>query len=466
MYELNELHYLDLHELAYLIDRRDVSPTEVTRHQLARIAALDPSLGAFIEVIADQATVAAEGLEQELLKGHSRGPLHGVPVAVKDNIDVTGVATTAGMPFRRATRATQDATTVRRLRSAGAVILGKLNLTEGALADYTPPFKAPLNPWDADRYPGASSSGSAIATAAGLCFGTLATDTGASIRVPSAVNGVTGLKPTWGRVSRHGVFELAATLDHVGPICRTAADVATMLGVIAGADPSDPTAEQVDVPNYAVTDKTDLRGLRVGVDVEWNQAGVDHGTAQGMLNAVATLESLGAEVVEVAFPDPSQMVDDWFVACAVETAFAHRATFPVHRDTYGPTLTRFIENGRSVSSQEYQAVLLHRLDYRGRLSMLFQKVDILAMPAMAFAAPSMDEMEVITNETISGLHRFTCEFDMTGNPTLTAPSGLNEIGLPVAVQFIGSHFAEQVLLRAGIAFQSVTTHHRNRPPIS
>jgi amidase len=227
--------------------------------------------------------------------------LHGVPIAVKDLCWTEGIATAAGMPLHRDFIPAVDATVVRKLREAGAVLLGKLQLTEGAFADHHPDVAAPLNPWHRDHWSGASSSGSGVATAAGLCFGSLGSDTGGSIRFPSAANGNTRLKPTWGRVSRFGCFELAASLDHIGPICRSAADAAIVLGAIAGSDPRDPTALRSDVPDYLAADDGTLRGVRLGFDERYALDDVDAETRGAVETALATVRSLGAEIVTVWF---------------------------------------------------------------------------------------------------------------------------------------------------------------------
>jgi amidase len=246
---VDDLHYLELTELAACIKARQISPPEVTRAQLARIAALDGELGSYVHVMAESAMAQAEAAQAELAAGQYRGPLHGVPIALKDLFWTKGHPTAAGSIIHSHYRPDHDASVVRRLNEAGAVVLGKLQLTEGAYSDHHPSVTPPKNPWHSDYWPGISSSGPAVATAAGLCYGALASDTGGSIRWPCAANGLTGLKPSWGRVSRYGMFELAATLDHVGPIARSAADAGAMLGVIAGSDPEDPTAVLDPVPD-------------------------------------------------------------------------------------------------------------------------------------------------------------------------------------------------------------------------
>lgn len=240
---------------------------------------------------------------------------------------------------------------MRRLKAAGAVLLGKLQLTEGAYSDHHPSVTPPKNPWNAEYWPGISSSGPGVASAAGLCFGALASDTGGSIRWPSAANGVTGLKPTWGRVSRHGVFALAPTLDHVGTMTRSAADAGAMLSIVAGSDANDPTAVLDPVSAYSMIGGQGVRGLRLGVDAEWNNDGVDDRTRAVLSDAIEAFRDLGAAIVDVRFPDAEQIVADWSPNCAVEAAVAHAATYPARKDEYAPCWLRSLRpDGRCPGS--------------------------------------------------------------------------------------------------------------------
>jgi amidase len=460
-----DLHYLELTELAARIRAREVSPVAVTRAQLDRIASLDGELGSYALVMADVAMAQAEAAEVEIADGRYRGPLHGVPIAVKDLCWTKGVPTAAGMAVYRDYCPNEDATVVRRLRDAGAVLLGKLQLTEGAYSDHHPSVTPPKNPWNAEYWPGISSSGPGVATAAGLCFGSLGSDTGGSIRWPSAANGLTGLKPTWGRVSRYGVFELAATLDHVGPMTRSAADAGAMLGAIAGSDPNDPTALLDPVPDYLAVVGQGVRDLRIGVDAAWNGDGVDATTQAVLSEAAQVFRTLGADIVDVRFPDVTQAIADWSANCAVEAAVAHEATYPARKDEYGAVLASVIEAGRVLSGREYQKILLRRLELRGRVAALFGTIDLLLIPVHPFAPPTLAMIRTLGEqpELISKLQRYTCPFDMTGNPTITLPGGVSETGLPIAFQLVAAGLCEATLVRASAAFQSVTSWHRRHP---
>lgn len=459
------LHYLELTELAARLEAREISALEVTRAQLDRIDALDRELGSYVHVMAGSAISAAKAADAEIARGRYRGVLHGVPIALKDLFWTKGVPTAAGTTLHRDFRPDEDATVVRRLKGAGAVVLGKLQLTEGAYSDHHPLVAPPKNPWNADYWPGISSSGSAVATAAGLCFGSLGSDTGGSIRWPCAANGLTGLKPSWGRVSRHGTFELAATLDHVGPIGRSAADAGALLGVVAGHDPSDPTSLFDPVPDYLAAAAQGVRGLRIGVDAAWNSDDVDLTTQHVLADAIEAFRALGADTVNVRFPDVRQAIDDWTPNCAVEAAVAHEATYPARRDEYGPILASVIETGRTLSARDYQKILLRRLALRGRVTALFETIDLLLTPVQPFEPLTLAMIQTLGEQPnlIAKLQRYTCPFDMTGHPTITLPGGSSEDGLPIAFQLVAAHLGEPMLVRAGAAFQRATSWHRRHP---
>jgi amidase len=306
-----------------------------------------------------------------------------------------------------------------------------------------------------------------VATAAGLCYGSLGTDTGGSIRFPSSANGLTGLKPTWGRVSRHGAFELAATLDHIGPMTRSAADAGAMLGAIAGADPKDPTASLAAVPNYLAGMERGLRGLRVGIDARWNGEGVDAATAKVMEGALAAVRELGAEVRHVTFPDPAQVIADWFPLCGIEAAVVHESTYPARKQMYGPALSGLLDLGRAQSGIDYQKIVLRRHAFGGRVREMFEGIDLLLMPSQGVASPTLERMLSFGEdaELMSAMLRYTCPLDMSGSPTITLPGGFTDAGTPVAFQFVARHFEEELLVRAGWAFQQATDWHRRHPAL-
>ncbi|SVC03821.1 uncharacterized protein METZ01_LOCUS256675, partial [marine metagenome] len=304
-------HYNSLLDIAQRLHAKHISPVELTEYMLKRIATKDRRLKSFATVTEELAREQAKKAEQEIQRGRIRGPLHGVPIAVKDLCYTRGIPTAAGMTIHKEFKPKFNATVVRRFVDAGAVLLGKLQMTEGAFAEHHPDIVPPVNPWNKAHWTGVSSSGSGVATAAGLCFASLGSDTGGSIRFPSAANGVTGLKPTWGRVSRYGIFDLAPTLDHIGPMCRNAADTGAVLGVIAGIDTYDPTASPIPVPNYLAGLERGIDGLRFGFDPKYNSRGVDRDMVTTVKNTLTTLTAMGAELREVTFPNTDVIVEEW-----------------------------------------------------------------------------------------------------------------------------------------------------------
>lgn len=462
-----QIPFLEIGELTRLLHTRKLSPVELTHSMLERIGQLDGRLGAYALVTADLALAQARDAESLLMQRRILGPLHGVPIAVKDLCFTKGIATAAGMPLHRNFTPGFDATVVARLRHAGAILLGKLQMTEGAFADHHPAIAPPVNPWHAEHWSGASSSGSGVATAAGLCFGSIGSDTGGSIRFPSAANGVTGIKPTWGRVSVNGAYELAASLDHIGPMCRSAADAGAMLGVIAGADVRDPTALQAPAPDYLAGIDRDLRGVRVGIDPVYTSVGVDAVMAGTLEQAREVFGALGAELRTVSFPDPQDVIRDWGPQCAVETAVAHEATFPSQRAAYGPGLAGFIDMGRRVNALDLQKVWRRRRAFAGRVAALFDTIDLLLVPAQPIASPTVAEMATLGSDpnAFEVLVKFTAPFNTTGSPTITLPAGFTRQGTPVAVQLVARHLDESLLVRAGRAFQRETDWHRRHPAL-
>ena len=460
-------HYLELLDIARRIQAREISSVDATRAQLERIRKLDGQLKSYATLMADSALADAARADAEIAKGQIRGPMHGAPIAVKDLCWTQGVPTAAGMTIYADFKPDQDATVVKRLRAAGTVILGKLQLTEGAYADHHPKIAPPVNPWNAAHWSGASSSGSGVATAAGLCYGSLGSDTGGSIRFPSAANGLTGIKPTWGRVSRFGVFELAATLDHIGPMARSAADAGALLGAIAGPDANDPTAVQLPVPSYLAGMTRGLRGLRIGVDAAWNSTSVDAATRAVMADALRVVTELGGDLREVKFPNPEQMITDWFPLCGVETAVAHEATYPQRKSEYGPGLAGLIDLGLAQRGVDYQKIVLNRRAFSGRVAALFEGIDLLLIPTTAAASPTLAQMAGLATDAdlLQALLRYTCPFDMTGSPTITLPGGFTSTGTPIAFQFVARHFEEDLLVRAGWHYQQATDWHRRHPSL-
>ena len=462
-----QVHYVELVEIGRRLHAREISPVELAEAMLRRIERLDRRLRPFALVTGDLALGQAKKAEAEIAKGRLRGPLHGVPIAVKDLCYTKGIVTAAGMPLHGNFKPRHDATVVKRLRDAGAVLLGKLQMTEGAYAEHHPDIAPPKNPWNPAHWTGVSSSGSGVATAAGLCFASLGSDTGGSIRFPSAANGITGLKPTWGRVSRYGVFDLAPSLDHVGPMCRSAADNAAVLSVIAGPDEKDPTAAPGPVPNYLAGLERPIRGLRLGVDPAYNNKGVDDATRQALQEAIAVFKELGADIRRVTVPNTDRVMREWVSHCAVETAVAHGKTYPKQKDAYGPALAALIERGRGLTAMDYQRLLLTRQTFNGEAARMFEDIDLLLAPVLFRAAPSLKDIAALRldEKARPWLMRFSAPFDYTGHPALTLPCGMTDGSMPIALQLVGRHFEEDIVLRAGHAFQRETDWHRQHPKV-
>jgi amidase len=464
-------HYLPLTEVARLIAARQLSPLDLTEHMLARIGALDGRLHSYFTVSADRARTAARRAEEEIRKGRYRGPLHGVPVAVKDLCLTKGLATTGGMSFLRDNVPLEDATVVARLEAAGAVLLGKLAMTEGAMAGYHRDFPIPVNPWVPDRWTGGSSSGCGVATAAGLCFGSHGSDTGGSIRFPAAANAVVGLKPTYGRVSRCGVMPLAESLDHVGPMTRTVADAAVMLQAIAGRDPMDPTSLDAPVPDYLESLEGGVAGLRIGFDPSQIEGSGTDGYSAALRTALAQLESLGATLIEITLPPipgpPGQL---WFTIGAYEAHQAHRVNYLQRPEAYGEYFRGFLDTGATITRDAYEAARRTVRAFSAEYRLQLAAIDAVAGPATGPIFP-------ITAEVLYGppsgfdavIHLFGLPFifpaNLAGVPTICLPCGCSTDGVPFSLQFTAGALREDKLLRIARAYEQATAWHRLHPPV-
>lgn len=465
----SDLAFLSALELSAQFKAKKLSPVEVTDAMLKRIERLDGKLVAYCAMMADTARAEAKAAEAEIAKGQHKGPLHGVPIGIKDLCAAKGVVTAAGMPRIHGRNVTQkDSTVVARLRAAGAVILGKLQLTEGAVAHHHPDIKPPVNPWHANYWSGASSSGSGVATAAGLCYGSLGSDTGGSIRFPCFSNGVTGIKPTWGRVSRAGVFALSQSLDHIGPMTRSAADAGAMLGAIAGADPEDPTALKAPVPDYLAGLGQGLKGVRVGYDEAWCHGPCHPAISKAVEDGIAILKAAGAEIKPIIFPAYEAVLAAWFPICTTEAAAVHEAYYPARAADYGDGIKGLLDDGRAATGIAYAKAQFARQDFRGALEAVFQSVDVIAGPSYMRLNMSLPEFERFGSqpEDWPNLLRYTAPFDMTGSPTICLPAGFDKNGLPIGFQLIGRHLDEALLVRAGDAYQRATDWHKRRPPMA
>ena len=459
------LCFLTLGELSALLRKRSVTSVEATRAVLDRIHKLNPTLRAYLAVLDESALRQAKAADQEIAAGKWRGPLHGVPVAVKDLCWTRGIPTTCASKLFRDWRPDANATVVDRFEGAGAVLLGKLHLTEFAMVWYHPEVPGPQNPWNPALWPGASSSGSGSATAAGLCYAAIGTDTGGSIRLPSAANGIVGLKPTWGRVSRHGVFPLGESLDHIGPMTRSVADAALVLSVIAGRDELDDTSLTAPLDNYAAAIDAGANGIRIGVDEKYI-ARASSEVANAVNSAIADFERIGARIIKVKLPDVEPCMSAWIPMCASEAAAAHAATYPSRAVDYGPGFRSFLEAGASIRGQDYANAHMVRERFANRFQQLFEQVDVIACPSMPSATLPNDAIPPEAGSFTEPLPllAFTAPFNMSRNPTLSMPCGACNGAPPPSLQLVGPSLGEATLIRMGAAYERSTEWHMQRPP--
>ncbi|MBX3015265.1 MAG: amidase [Caldilineaceae bacterium] len=463
---MTELALSSFTALAPLLRTGELSPVELTHQLLARIETLDPRFHSYVTVLADQALAQAAAAEAEIAAGHYRGPLHGIPVAVKDLCFTQGIPTTCGSLLLRDWIPDQTATSVWKLEQAGAILLGKLHMTEFALRWHHPYRPIPVNPWGAGRWPGVSSSGSGVATAAGLCYGAIGTDTGGSIRFPAASCGTVGLKPTYGRVSRAGVFPLAASLDHIGPLTRSVADAAAMLQAMAGFDPLDPTSSRLPVPDYLAALAEGVAGIRIGVDERYITEGVQPAVSAAVHTAIRVLAELGAEIVPVTVPepDPQQTTTAWLTLTGADALVAHEGLYPERAAEYGP-FRELLDNTAKLSAQDYAKAHALRETFACQLAPLFEQMDLLLCPTMPTTAPPMDAQGNALLQPGYVRTRYTYLFNFSRNPTLSLPCGFDQEGLPISLQLVGRHFEEALLCRAGHAYEQATDWHTYVPTL-
>jgi aspartyl-tRNA(Asn)/glutamyl-tRNA(Gln) amidotransferase subunit A len=483
-----DLCYLSLRDIARRIETRDVSPVEVTQAVLDRIERLNPTLNAYITVMAEQALDDARAAAGDIANGNYRGPLHGVPVGVKDLCQTVGVRTTAGSKILEDWVPDEDSALVRRLRDAGAVIVGKAHLHEWAFGTtgMNPHFGFAHNPWNIDCVTGGSSSGSGVAVAAGLCYAAIGSDTGGSIRIPASLCGVTGIKPTYGRVSLAGTVPLSWSLDHLGPMARSALDCALVLDAIAGHDPADPASADAPVESWAAALESNasgegefvprlgpmdtarrsstLAGQRVGVVTNALNA-AEAETAALVRVAIDALARLGAEVREITLP---VLEEYWPVASVVllsEAAAYHKDNIEARPEDYGDDVRDRIQAGLELKATDYIRGMRSLEEVRKTCDDTFLPgVDVLALPATRQDAVTIES--VTQEDPTVGYTRFTAQFNLTGQPALSVPCGLTQQGLPVGLQLVGRRFEEITVLRAAHALESEAKLRLPFPPIS
>lgn len=457
-----------LWSVAAAFRERRVSPVELTRVMLDRIARLNPRFHAYTTVFEEVAMIQARQAEAELSAGLDHGPLHGIPIGVKDLVQVAGYPNTCGSIIKQESIATEDATIVSKLRSAGAVLLGTLNMTEFALSGYHPELPVPVNPWGADRWSGVSSSGSAVAAALGLAYATVGTDTGGSIRFPAAVNGVVGIKPTFGRVSTAGIFPLARSLDHTGPIARSVKDAAVMLQVIAGYDAKDAYSSRRAVPNYTNTIDNGVSELKIGIDTRYCQTDADPVVAEAVHSAAQEIERLGAKLVPVDMAGVTEVCQYWGAVVAAQAAIAHSQWFPAQADRYGPVFRSTLEVADSITGSHYAQAQLAAAKVRAVFAGAFESVDVIASPGAPLPAMPLEEFPptaVLPPEAVASFISYAAPLNFSGHPSITLPCGQSPEGLPLGLQLLGRHFEEATLIRVAHAYEQATSWHKCTPTL-
>lgn len=449
-----------------MLRRKAVSPVDLTQACLKRIETYNSALNAFITVTTDQARETARAMEAEQLQGKWRGPLHGIPIALKDNIDTAGIRTTAASELFKDRVPSADAEVVRRLKNAGAILLGKTNLHEFAYGGSSSvSYFGPVhNPWALDRIPGGSSGGSAAATATGLCFGALGTDTAGSARIPACYCGIVGFKPTYGRVSNRGVVPLSWTLDHVAPLSRTVEDAAIMLGVIAGYDELDPSTAELPVPDYSSAFKMQASKLSLGIPRTPFFDTLDSEISKAVDAAIEVLHKFTSTVGEITLPSSSIPFDEIYARVRSVEGYAYHSHWITESpEKYQPvTRERILRNSAEIKAPAY-AEARRELDLlRREIKKVFATVDLLVMPTLPSPPVLIAQAASPTAVSI----RNTSPFDVLGLPAISIPCGFTTSGLPIGLQIVGAPFAESTVLALAHAYERETQWHKRHPTVN
>ncbi len=466
-----ELCYMSAGQLSRLIRDKELSPVELVEAHLARIEVLEPVLNSFITLLPEQAVAAARKAEEEIQAGRYRGPLHGIPLGLKDLYYVKGVRNTAGSRIFDDFVPDFDSTIAARFAGAGAILLGKLNMHQFAYGPQgeNPDYGHMHNPWNPELISGGSSGGSGSAAAAGQCTLTMGSDTGGSVRIPSALCGLAGLKPTYGRLSCYGLTPLSWCLDHPGPMARTVEDCALAMNAIAAYDPNDPASADVPVPDYTVALTGDIRGLRVGIPKEYYEVPLDSQVEGAVRKAVDLLGELGATVTELSWPMYHQSMPISTTILMAEAAAYHGDLVRTQGNLLYPPVRVRLESGFFISATDYiQAQRARALFDRQSLE-LFREVDLLAGPTEPIVAHKIGLSQVQVGDTTMAstpaLTQYTRAFNLNGFPAITVPCGFSDEGLPIGLQLAGRPFDEGTVLRAAHAYEQATDWHKRRPPL-
>ena len=467
-----ELPFLTASQLSRLIETKEVSPVEATEAYLDRIEAVDPKLNSYITVPGEQALEAARQAEHEIATSQHRGPLHGVPMAVKDQFNTAGIRTTGGSSILKDNIPDEDATVITNLKKAGAVMLGKLNMSEFAMAEiYNHPYGTPRNPWDLERNPGTSSSGSGAATAASLCATSLGEDTGGSIRGPANFSGLVGLRPSHGRVSRHGVLGGSWSMDTVGPISRSVEDAAITIQAIAGYDPKDRYSWNVPVPDYRQALTGDIQGIKLGVVQErMDSPDLDPEFRDTVAKAISALGELGASSQDVSIPLAPKAGALTMSILSVEWSNLHRPLFEPNIDELDHNNKIRFLTGSVIPAQFYYKSQKIRAVLRQQILDALEQVDVLVLPTGPVTAPPVESVPGVQSKEhaltgLAGRISFTGPFNLAGTPALSVPCGFSSSGMPMGLQIVGRPFAEETVLRVAHAYEQATEWHNRRAPV-
>ena len=457
-------HYKSIDEIHNDYKNLKILPSELISHFYNRIEKLNPILSCFITLTKDQAYKETEVLDQKVKNGKIDSPLMGIPIALKDICDLTGYATTGGSNSRRDFVSKSDSTVAKKLKEAGAIIIGKLALTEGAFIEHVCEMPEPKNPWNLDYSTGVSSSGAAVAVAAGLCSLAIGSDTGGSIRYPSICCGVTGVKPTFGRVSTYGIMPLAPSLDHIGPIGRSVRDCAAVMNIISGYDFNDPYSAFNKVNNFLSTISLDIKGLRIGYDPTYNEVGVDKQLFKSIKRVMLFLSDLGANLIEIKIPETKKITPKFTDLVSAE-AYAENKHILSKQDKLGKIYKELLINGSNLNILNYVELLKFSRKFSNQLKKIFSSVDLIICPPWPNPAvhKNIDSLGDLNDQ--GELLRFTAPYNISGNPTITVPCGFNDEGMPLAFQLISSHFNEDSLFQASNAYQMNTSWHLKYPKI-
>jgi aspartyl-tRNA(Asn)/glutamyl-tRNA(Gln) amidotransferase subunit A len=465
------LCFLSAAELSKLIKRREISPVEVVKAYLARVEAVEPALNSFITLLPEQAMEEARLAEHEIRSGQYRSPLHGIPIGLKDLFYVKGVPNTSGSKIFDHFIPDYDSTVALKLREAGAILLGKLNLHQFAYGPTgeNPDYGNMHNPWDRERIPGGSSGGSASATASGQCALAMGTDTGGSIRIPSALCGLVGLKPTYGRLSRYGMTVLSWSQDHPGPMARTVEDCVLVMNAVAGYDPRDPSSADRSAPDFTQSLTENIKGLRVGVPKEPFEDPIDSEVEHFVRDAIELQGKLGATIDEISWPLYHESKAIASTILMAEATAYHGPLMKRQGSRLDPKVRLRLEAGLLISAVDYlQAQRARRLFYQQSCD-LFKKVDLMVGPTVPITACTIGTEEVQIGNTgmgvIPALTQHTRPYNLNGFPAITVPCGFSKNGLPVGFQLAGKPFDEGTVLRAAFAYEQATEWHQRRPPI-